>query len=73
MTFPGRGYGGGGGHSYLPGVEELLPPVFKDVLLTLQEAHTCTTEGAFTRSSCAFTHHSLVTERFKRLNHVTWE
>lgn len=26
-------------HAYLPGVEEFLPPVFKNVLFVLQEAH----------------------------------
>lgn len=35
------------GRPYLPGVEELLSPVFKDILLILQEAHPCTSEETF--------------------------
>lgn len=48
----------GSGSLYLPGVKELLPPVFKDVLLPLQEAHTCARKRSFRniRSLCAFTH-----------------
>lgn len=35
------------GRPYLPGVEELISPVFKDILLNLQEAHPCTSEETF--------------------------
>lgn len=61
----------GSGSLYLPGVEELLPPVFQDVLLPLQEAHTCARRRSVRhkQSLCAFTHGPTASLRD---NHVTW-
>lgn len=62
-----------GSGSYLPGVKELLPPVFKDVLLPLQEAHTCTTRPSlYTDAVCGLLR--TTKQRLNQLtNHVTWK